>query len=104
MTPAEKNAYLEQGKEEPQVQQKRAPTKMVAANISFKKTSKKVDVAEKPVAPSVPPPKKASNSYIHFKQATIQKIVDEEKLSFQEAFTKCGEMWGKMTEEDKKPW
>ena len=62
-----------------------------------KKSSKKEDDG------SVKPTKGAS-AYLFYNTETVERLKKEEGLSHKEAFTKSGQLWQGLSEDDKAPW
>ena len=74
--------------------------------IKYKETKKvlKQPENEQPAYTGPPPPKKPSNSFIHFKAEKCKQIAEEEKITYAEALKKLGTIWSSMKDEEKKPY
>ena len=49
-------------------------------------------------------PPKVQTAYLYYNIVTCKKLKEDEGLPHKDAFKKVGELWGKMTDEDKKPY
>ncbi|CDW84813.1 UNKNOWN [Stylonychia lemnae] len=75
-----------------------------ASEVKDKKKGKgKKDEASEPEEEKLKPTR-AISSYIYFSNEMVPKIKKDDGLSHKEAMSKAGELWGKLSADDKKPF
>ena len=73
-------------------------------NSIVAKSGKKGKKSVEPEVEEAVKPTRPISTYIYFSNAMVPKLKEEHKIAHKDAMAKAGELWGTLSEEEKKPY